>query len=941
MMARSAVGRFWKRLKERFRPGPGFPRPHLPRIGLAGLARFHLERPHLGLLNRISPLPPPVLAGVVLLASVAATGFAWNLANTYVRTRAGDRFQFETNGIETAIIRRMQSYEAMLRGGGGLFAATSGVSRGQWREYVAKLRIEDYFPGVLGVGFAKVIQPRDLAAHIASVRKEGFPDYTVHPEGKRDPYTSIILLEPFSGRNLRAFGFDMFQEPVRHAAMVAARDTGASAMSGKVRLVQETETDPQNGFLIYVPVYRRGIAVDTPETRRTALTGFVYSPFPVGDLMRGILGNRREEIGFELFDGDQPSADSLLYNSADDGTLRFGDPAARPEMSRLSTLHIAGHPWTLYFYSRSGVTAAADQWQPLAVAAGGAVIDLLLFLICLRMGREQKRAASLARTMTIDLGRAEQITREKVTQLNAILENIVDGIITFDESGNVLSANPAAQHIFGYGSDDMIGRPVSILMPDSGRTTVEDITGSPGETGQEAAIGYKGRVAGRRRDGGGVPMEVAVSAVQDDPAMFVCVVRDVTERLRTEHALQQAKEAAEAANQSKSEFLALMSHEIRTPIAGVIGMLDLLSEDDLPRPQRDEVEMALRAARSLLAIINDVLDFSKIEAGMLSLEEQDFCLREVVAQSAEIVEPLAREKRLLLHMNISRAVPEWLRGDRARLGQVLLNLLSNAVKFTDRGEISVAVDVFEDFLVFQVTDTGIGIARADQERLFTRFMQTQSSYARRHGGTGLGLAISRQLVGMMGGEIGCVSEPGRGAIFWFRIPLREGAEPAPVRAAAGTSRKSAGRLLLAEDSEINQLVAAGTLTKAGFTVDTVADGQAAVEAVEHGSYDLVLMDVGLPGMDGLEATAAIRALPSPKSAIPIIAMTAFATKEDTERCIRAGMDDYITKPFERDVLIGRIRRLLAADGKSQDGSPRPAAQAGVAADERGEGSGKA
>jgi PAS domain S-box-containing protein len=414
--------------------------------------------------------------------------------------------------------------------------------------------------------------------------------------------------------------------------------------------------------------------------------------------------------------------------------------------------------------------------------------------------------------------------------------------------------------------------------------------------------------------------------------------KNITERKTADAALRAALQAAEQANRAKSEFLATMSHEIRTPLNGVIGLTEVLSGAQLPAMEADAVAMIDSCAKALLSVVDNILDFSKIEAGRLTLEDVHIDVHRLVREVGDVFGVRGAEKGVRFELSVDDDVPQWVLADPMRLRQILLNLLGNALKFTPGGSFSLALRLLEDGpapqLAFTVADTGIGISEADQAHLFTRFAQVDASNTRKYGGTGLGLAISRQLAQLMGGDVDLASRPGEGSTFTLRIPLREA--QAPASAAPATPRgqvRADAAILLAEDNAVNQLVAQRLLGMMGYrNITPVYNGREAVEACGRRPFDLVLMDCQMPELDGWQATRSLRAL---GHEMPIVALTASAIAGDRERCLMAGMNDYLTKPIESALLAQKVDRWLnepraqakhppAADPPPPPAEPEPA-----------------
>jgi PAS domain S-box-containing protein len=503
-----------------------------------------------------------------------------------------------------------------------------------------------------------------------------------------------------------------------------------------------------------------------------------------------------------------------------------------------------------------------------------------------------------------------------------LIDNADDIIYRADTAGRFTFVNATASRLMGYPVERLIGRRyLDFIRPDHrgrarelyARQFAEKLPTTYFEfacltaTGEEIWLGQK--VQPIRADG--------------EIVAFQAVARDITERKKLEEELAQARDAAEQSARLKSEFLANMSHEIRTPLSGVMGMTELLLETPLDDAQRRLARAAYTSAGDLLAIVNDILDFSRIEAGKLGFEIREISIRDVVDGSVALLADAAAEKQLAISVEVAEDVAHRVRGDGGRLRQVLVNLIGNAVKFTERGEIDVRVESVatepEITLKFSVSDTGIGMSREMQRRLFNPFVQGDGSATRRYGGTGLGLAISRQLVTMMEGEIGVQSAPGQGSTFTFTA--RFGGASGETRAEGGEALTlpevpvesfafgaSPPHVLVAEDNSLNQLLVLGQLVTLGCRAEAAGNGREVLEALQREHYDLVLMDCQMPEMDGYEAAVRIRRLPGPARSVPIIALTAHAYAADRERCLAMGMNDYLAKPVRRSRLAAVLRR---------------------------------
>jgi PAS domain S-box-containing protein len=531
------------------------------------------------------------------------------------------------------------------------------------------------------------------------------------------------------------------------------------------------------------------------------------------------------------------------------------------------------------------------------------------------------------------LSRAERnadALRFSEERFRKLVENSTDALALISPTATVLDAGPSVERVLGFRPADLIGlNAFDMVHPDDLEQTRQVLF----EALRQPRVPIRHECRCRTVKGEWIAVESFVTNLVDEPSVGAIVInfRDVSERRLAEENLLKAMVAAEAANRAKTEFLANMSHEIRTPMNGVLGMTNLLMNTPLSDEQREYASLAKISADSLLTLIDEILDFSKVEAGKLVLEPIEFRLRECAELALKLQALRAKEKGLDLRCEISPDVPDHVVGDANRLRQIITNLIGNAIKFTERGEVSFHAytqSVTKDAATihFEIRDTGIGIPEDKLRAIFEPFSQADGSTARKFGGTGLGLTICSRLVEKMGGRIWVESLVGKGSEFHFTVVIGIGESPSPsstsrgseslaqlANAASGDSEGGQSRnyrVLLVEDNVINQRLALRLLEKQGHFVTMAADGKTALAALTSGTYDVVLMDVQMPNMDGLEATALIRMMERETGRrVPIIAMTAHAMPSDRERCFVAGMDAYLSKPVDARELLETIQHI--------------------------------
>ena len=860
-----------------------------------------------------------------LLGSLALTAAIAVFVFVNARMRERVRFARAIGEVTDRIQGRLDVYEAMLRGCAGLFAARPGLQADEFRAYADRLDLENHYPGVQGLGFARRVPPGEIPSVVAELEERGFAGARVWPDAPAGERTAIVFLEPLDRRNRAAVGYDMSSDAVRRAAMEGARDAGGAVISGRVALVQEIDPRQQVGFLVYMPVYRGGGVPATVEGRREALAGWAYAAFRAPDFFLALFGTDREPLlQFQVFDGPEPARDNLLYD-------RGLTAAGGEKLTEVDQLRFGGRQWTLSFTALPSLRAGAFGLTAAALLIGVA-ISAIIFVLSARESRARRRAEDAITGLRRSLDeqrRYEERLREE-GRVNSILPRLGIALaaeldpdrlaqliadeataLTGAEYGAIFAADPAPRVLASSGPARDSFPPAAV--ESLARICVRDAVRIDSTTDPVFADA-PARSA----------LAVPITSRTGDVLSCLAFAHGTAGHFTSQHERLAAGIAAQAsialdnarllrdlqdADRRKDEFLAVLGHELRNPLAPVVTALEVIRRD---RSSLDrQLGIIERQARHMVRIVDELLDVSRISRGKIELRRQRLSIREALARAADSMSPMARTREQKLTVSFPQR-PLTIDADPVRLEQILGNLLSNAIKYTPPGgEVELSARAQEGNLELRVRDTGIGIPREALATLFDPFVQVPGAKDYARGGLGIGLSLVRALVELHGGSVRAESDgPGRGATFVVLLPgVVEGATPIEIAPVA--PRANHGRVLVVDDN----VDAATTLAEAvrldGHEVRIAHDGPSALRAADEFAPEVVLLDIGLPGMDGYEVVRRLRELPRARGA-HVVALTGFGQQSDRQRAFAAGFDDHLVKPVDLETVTAVLRRRLGA-----------------------------
>jgi PAS domain S-box-containing protein len=874
-----------------------------------------------------------LLAGLVLILSLLVTYALWSNANESALKNLQGDFNFRTQETAEQIKQRMATYQQVLRGTKSFMLSSVNVERAEFGSYVATLRLEEHFPGIQAIGYSMIVPNQGKAKHIESIRHQGFPEYSIKPAGERDFYTAIVHIEPFDVMNRRAFGYDMFSEPVRREAMEKARDSGRAALSGKVTLVQEAQTDVQHGFLMYLPIYEPGMPINTVQERRAAIAGWVYAPFRIGDFMAGFGGGRASDLKITIYDGDATSQQACLFNCKNINSNR-----ALFQTTKLVT--IAGRLWTVDIHSEPDYLAQLDRDKPQLLAAAGIGVSMLLALLVWILASGKSRAVALALDMTRELRSSHAQISAEQQRMKVILENSHDAFVAIDTSGFVTDWNTQAERTFGWSASEAIGKDLAtLIIPPDQREAHNTGLRQFAASGTGPVINNRIELMALHRSGKAIPVELAVAAIRSETKYASnAFIRDISERKEAElreaqrqHALEDARTALHHAQKLEAvgKLTGGVAHDFNNVLQIVYGSIQLLLSDVGTKKQKEKwLHNALRAVERGGKLSSQLLAFARrqplqplvVNIGRL-VRNMDDLLRRALGESIEIetivtgglwntlVDPYQLEN-VILNLAINAR-------DAMKDGGKLTIELGNAMLDDDyvRSESSLPAG---QYVVIAVSDTGTGMTDDVMKHIFEPFFTTK----REGEGTGLGLSMAYGFVNQSGGHIRIDSEVGHGTKVKIYLPRSVDPEEDIPTSADDPIIGGTETILVVEDDIGVQATVVAMLTELGYRVLKADNGESALAVIKSGErIDLLFTDVVMPG-----------ALPSPelakraKSMLPTIAVL-FTSGYAQNAIVHGGRLDpgvqLLSKPYKREQLARKVRQVIAdqhqAEAKNNTG----------------------
>lgn len=670
-------------------------------------------------------------------------------------------FNQQVDDLEQSVQLRMREHEQILLGTKGLYEASQSVDRTEFHLYVASLDIDKKYRGIQLIGFTQWVKPAQLAAAIDVVRADGFPQFNIRPQGERDNYTMIIYAEPFSGRNLAAFGFDMFSESVRRKAMSAAVETNQASLSSKVTLVQENQGPVQAGALLYLPIFKKNMPIARVDERWQALEGFVYAAFRMGDLMDGLLQQRGLNVDFIVYAGDFADARQELYSSAvEQSSIAKNSGKFTPAYTQDRTVTLFGQPWLIHALSNKEFERQHKSYAAVMALIIGTCISLLLCVTFYVLARQRQQAMLLAEKMTENV-RAQHIQlKNSQERFQLAIESSSIGIWSFRLNDKHMQWDDSMYALFGLVDGKKITSYESFLAlvhaADRQRVFEEIARAIEGKLGYDTEY----RILWPDHSIHYLVSRARIIDEGDEVQSMIGTCWDVTERKRLDKA--------------KTEFVSTVSHELRTPLTAITGALGLVVSGalcDLPDKAKQVLDIAYKNTQRLKLLINDLLDMDKLLAGKLEFHCEPQTLVPLIERA--VTENTSYADQMQVRFVIAPTdINPIVNIEDVRFLQVMANFLSNAAKFSKPdSDVIIALTQVNGYARVSVSDKGLGMDAESKSHIFEKFYQADSSDTRKKGGTGLGLAITKEIVERMNGRVGFTSVLGEGSTFYAEFPI--------------------------------------------------------------------------------------------------------------------------------------------------------------------------